>query len=106
MRPRIIAAILFLAFATVAFAQSQPANPTAVPAGTIRVTLLGTASGPRLRLIPTARRNYSSPRDLDEDWMTIEIAELYGGASIVYARGDGRQAAPVKCKEVRRGRAG
>ena len=75
MRPRIIAAILFLAFATVAFAQSQPANPTAVPAGTIRVTLLGTASGPRLRLIPTARRNYSSPRDLDEDWMTIEIAD-------------------------------
>jgi ribonuclease Z len=50
MRPRIIAAILFFAFATVAFAQLQPANPPAVLAGTIRVTLLGTASGPPVRL--------------------------------------------------------
>ena len=51
MRPRIIAAILFLTFATVAFAQSQPAaSPSAVLAGTIRVTLLGTASGPPVRL--------------------------------------------------------
>ena len=54
-RPRIIAAILFLAFATVAFAQSQPVSPSA--AGTAKVTLLGTASGPR------------------EDLMTIEIAD-------------------------------
>ncbi len=50
MRLRIIPAIFVLAFATAAFAQSQPANPSAVPAGTIRVTLLGTASGPPVRL--------------------------------------------------------
>ena len=50
MRPRIIAAIFFLVFATMAFAQLQPASPSAVPAGTIRVTLLGTASGPPVRL--------------------------------------------------------
>ena len=55
MRPRIIAAILFLAFATVAFAQSQPVSPSA--AGTAKVTLLGTASG------------------LREDLTTIEIAD-------------------------------
>jgi len=46
MRPRIIVAILFLALATVAVAQSQPASPSAVLARTIRATLLGTASGP------------------------------------------------------------
>jgi len=50
MRPRIIAAILLLAFATVAFAQSRPANPSAALTGTIRVTLLGTASGPPVRV--------------------------------------------------------
>jgi hypothetical protein len=74
MRPRIIAAIFFLAFATVAFAHSQPANPSAVLTGTIRVTLLGTASGPPVRLIPAARRTYSDPLELGEDLMTIEIA--------------------------------
>ena len=37
MRPCIFAATLFLAFATVAFAQAQPASPSAVPAGTISV---------------------------------------------------------------------
>ena len=37
MRLRIIAGILFLAFATAAFAQSHPASPSAVPAGTIEI---------------------------------------------------------------------
>jgi len=50
MRPRIIVAILFLALASVAVAQSQPASPSAVLARTIRAILLGTASGPPARL--------------------------------------------------------
>ena len=50
MRPSIIAAILFLEFATVAFAQSQPSSPSAVSAGTTRGTLPGIASSPRVRL--------------------------------------------------------
>jgi len=102
MRPCIFAATLFLAFATVAFAQAQPASPSAVPAGTISV----------------------GPLELGEDLMAIEIADKvevgHAGkreemshaqeATATKAdsptpsgqgeRRDGRQTAAVECKEV------
>ncbi len=48
--PRIIAATLFLASVTASFAQPQPAAQPALPSTNIKVTLLGTASGPPVRL--------------------------------------------------------
>ena len=62
MRPCIFAATLFLAFATVAFAQAQPASPSAVPAGTISV----------------------GPLELGEDLMAIEIADKVEVLSLIH----------------------
>src|SRR6516162_10809427 len=61
MRPRIIAPILFLVFASVAFAQSQPAVFSHYPGSP--------------NIIPAARRTYSGSLKLDEDSMTIEVAD-------------------------------
>lgn len=49
-RPSVIAVILFLAFWTRSFAQPLPAPKPETPAKSIKVTLLGTASGPPVRL--------------------------------------------------------
>src|SRR6266850_402014 len=50
MLPRIAVAVLFLASVTVSYAQSQPEGKPEVPSKSIKVTLLGTAAGPPVRL--------------------------------------------------------
>lgn len=64
MRPRIIAPILFLVFASVTFAQSQPAVFSHYPGSP--------------NIIPAARRTYSGSLKLGEDSMTIEVADKVG----------------------------
>jgi len=50
MLPRIAVAVLFLASVTVSYAQSQPEGKPEAPSKSIKVTLLGTAAGPPVRL--------------------------------------------------------
>ncbi len=72
MRPRIIAAILFFFFATLALAQSQPANPPAAPSSGSKLSpeqkagLIEIISEARENSARMAKRLESNQRKFDE----------------------------------------